>query len=86
MIKFFVSIAAAYLYNYNSEIFPTRLRGFTFSIALGFGRILTALTPFVIDLADSLRIHSLCFVLITAVPCLIIIRYMPETKNKKLEN
>ena len=83
---FFTSIGSAYLYNLNGEIFPTRIRGFTFSVALAFGRILSALTPFVIDFANSLGVHPLTFVLITSLIALPFLHLLPETKDKKLDN
>ena len=79
-------MGSAYLYNLNGEIFPTRIRGFTFSVALAFGRILGSLTPFVVDFADSLGVHPFCFVLITSLTVFPFLHLLPETKDRKLDN
>lgn len=81
-----ISVGYGYLFGYNSEIFPTQFRAITMGTALFIARIFTAITPFAIDLAHSLKIHPMVLACSTAILCLPLLPFMPETKGKKIEN
>ena len=80
-----VSVGYAYLYNYNSEIYPTKFRALTIGTALLIARIFTAFTPFVIHFGDLIKIHPVCFSGVLAVVLIPFLRIMPETKDKKMQ-
>ena len=83
MIKLLTSIGYGYLYTYNSELFPTEIRGFTISISLCLGRILTATSPFLIDLADDWEMHPMVWCGLTSLLLIPFLFVMPETKDVK---
>ena len=81
-----ISVGYGYLFIYNSEIYPTRLRSFTMGTALFFARIFAGLSAFAIELAHFLKIHPMVLILCSCFLVLIFLPFMPETQGKKIKN
>ena len=81
-----VSIGYGYLFIYNSEIYPTKIRGLTMGLSLFIGRIFGAFTTYVMDIEESLHIHPLVFASLLCIIIIPFLPFMPETKNRGLKN
>ena len=78
------SFAYGYIINYNSEIFPVYVRGFTLGISLFIGRLLMSVFPFVNNLIDVLKIHRLSPVLPFTFVTFLLCFALPETYNEHI--
>lgn len=78
------SFAIGFIVNYNSELFPASIRGFTLGLALFMGRLLMSVFPFMNSLLDSFDLHRLtCLIPFTFVTMMLCYK-LPETFKKSL--
>jgi hypothetical protein len=74
-----------YLINYNNELFPVSVRGFSLGSALFMGRMLMSVFPFMNSMLDAADLHRLTPVVFSSLATLIISLTLPETQVKKLD-
>ena len=78
------SFAMGYIVNYNSELFPVSVRGFSLGISLFIGRLLMSMFPFVNSLLDKYDFHRLSPAIPSTLLTLVFALTLPETLKKNL--
>lgn len=80
------SYIPGYIYIYNTELFPSNVRGFSVGVFTFFGTTIASLIPFIGVLTDKMGVHFLSgfvpFALLTFIGCF----FLPETLGKTLQN
>ena len=73
------SFAMGYLMNYNNELFPSSVRGFSLGLSLFLGRMLMATFPFINGFLDKHDFHRLSPSIPFCIVCLLFCFVLPET-------
>ena len=78
------SFAMGYIVNYNSELFPVSVRGFSLGLSLFIGRLLMSIFPFMNSLLDSYNLHRLSPIILSSFVTLLLSFTLPETNANGL--
>ena len=76
----------SYVFQYNSELFPSHVRGFTIGSATLVSNFVSAGVPFLGSLVEARGIHFVSILTPFALLAFVGAFILPETVNKKLEN
>ena len=72
------------MFLYNTELFPTKVRGFTSGFTTLGSRQMCALIPFIFRFCEKFNLHPFTIFIPVASMALIGSLFLPETKNRKL--
>lgn len=85
-VKVFVCINFVLIYNYCSELFPTKVRGFALGVCIIVGRSTGLISLLLVDFTDSLGIHPMIGMVFSSVIAMLFSLLLPETVNKDISN
>lgn len=80
------SYISGYIYIYNTELFPSNVRGFSVGVFTFFGTTIASLIPLIGVATDKLGVHFLSGFVPFAMCTFIFSFFLPETLNITLQN
>ena len=86
LIKLVFCINYALIFNYCSELFPTKIRGLTLGICVFFGRMMIICAFYLQTLTDYFQIHPMVGTIFGSIIVLPISLIMPETVGTGISN
>jgi MFS family permease len=86
LIKLVFCINYALIFNYCSELFPTKIRGLTLGICVFFGRFMVVFTFYLQMLTDHFQIHPMIGTIFGCIVVMPISLIMPETVSSGISN
>lgn len=86
LIKLVLCVNYALIFNYCSELFPTKMRGMTLGICVFVGRVMVIFSFFLQKLTDSFQIHPMIGTIVGALIAIPITLCLPETINRGISN
>ena len=86
LVKLAFCINYAMIFNYCSELFPTKIRGLTLGICIFFGRLMIVFAFYVQRLTDHFQIHPMIGTIFGSIVVMPISLFMPETLNTGISN
>ena len=86
LIKLVLCINYSLIFNYCSELFPTKMRGFALGICVFIGRVMVIFSFFIQRITDSLQINPMIGTIIGALIALPITLCLPETISSGISN
>lgn len=86
LIKLVFCINYALIFNYCSELFPTKIRGLTLGICVFFGRVMIIFAFYLQILTDYFQIHPMIGTIFGSLLIMPISLFMPETVGAGISN
>ena len=77
-------IGLSFVFLYNTEIFPTKVRAFTIGLTSFASRLLCSSIPLILSYLEKKNIHPLSIFFPIGILCLFSGWFLPETKDKVL--
>jgi len=85
-IKLVFCINYALIFNYCSELFPTKIRGLTLGMCVFFGRFMVLFTFYLQMITDHFQIHPMIGTIFGCILVMPISLFMPETVGSGISN
>lgn len=86
LIKLVYCVNYALIFNYCSELFPTRIRGLALGVCVFFGRLMVTGAFFVQNMTDYFDVHPMIGTIFGCLLVLPITLCLPETLNEGISN